>query len=96
MHHQVSLQTGETLLGKNIREEDLNQFRYKVKRYHTDNGVFKSKEFQENLKLQNQTIDFSGTGAHHQNGVAKRAIHTVVEWAQTLMLHLALHWPEEA
>jgi len=32
-------------------------------------------------------IDFSGTGAHHQNGVAERAIQTVANQARVLIIH---------
>ncbi len=31
-----------------------------------------------------------------KNGVAKRNIKTVAQWAQANMLHLALHWPTQA
>ena len=67
-----------------------------VLQYHSDNGVFKSKEFQADLKVKGQTINFSCVGAHHQNGVSERVIHTVVEWARTLIIHQAMHWPKEA
>ena len=50
----------------------------------------------EDIELNGQTIDFSGVGAHHQNGIAERAIGTVTYWARTLLLHYCLHWPEEA
>ena len=48
-----------------------------LKRFHTDNGIFKSKVFVEALKDNYQMITKSGAGAHHQNGVAERAIGTV-------------------
>ena len=38
----------------------------------------------------------SGSGAHHQNGVAESSIQTVISWARTLPLHAAIHWPEMA
>ena len=41
-----------------------------------------------------QFITFSGVGAHHQNGVAERAIRTVVTWARTMLLHAQLRWPD--
>ena len=41
-------------------------------------------------------MTLSGVGAHHQNGIAERAIATVVSRARTMMLHAALHWPEMA
>jgi hypothetical protein len=39
---------------------------------------------------------YSGTGAHHQNGVAERAIQTVTSWARAMLLHAVLHWPDQA
>jgi hypothetical protein len=42
-----------------------------------------------------QEIQFSSTGAHHQNGVVKRNICKVTEWAHTMLLHAILHWPNE-
>ena len=68
----------------------------KLKAYHSYNGVFQSKQFKQDLKQNKQTIDFSGTIAHHQNGIAERAIRTVMEWVRTMMLHSDLHRPEQA
>jgi hypothetical protein len=36
----------------------------------------------------------SGGGAHHQNGVAERAIQTVVWKARTMMIHLQIMLPD--
>ncbi len=46
--------------------------------------------------MKRQTITYSGTGAHFQNGVAERAIQTVTYWARTMMLHAVIHWPDRA
>ena len=42
-----------------------------------------------------QTISFCGPEAHHQNGVTKRAIQTIISKARTMMVHADAHWPEE-
>ena len=42
-----------------------------------------------------QTIRFSGVGAHFQNAVAERGVKTVIEKARTMLVHAAMHWPEE-
>ena len=68
----------------------------KVKSYHTDNAPFQSKAFREALVSENQSITFSGVGAHHQNGVAERAIKTITWWARTMMLHSIIMWPKKA
>ena len=45
---------------------------------------------------QQQELEFSAVGAHHQNGVAERAIQTIAHWARAMILHAALHWPDQA
>jgi hypothetical protein len=37
-------------------------------------------------------LQFCGTNAHHQNGIAKRLIRTVSNMAQAMILHAASHW----
>jgi hypothetical protein len=44
----------------------------------------------------NQVLSFSGVGAHHQNGIAERAIQTVTNMARACMFHAQLHWPERS
>jgi hypothetical protein len=39
---------------------------------------------QADLVTKGQTLSLSGVGAHHQNGVAERAIQTVTQWAHNL------------
>jgi hypothetical protein len=57
---------------------------------------FNSKEFKEDLNTKDQTLSLLGIGAHHQNGVAERAIQTVTQWARTILLHQVLHWPDQS
>ena len=90
---QISLKASETIIGKRRFERMLNNFGHDVKVYLGDNGVFKSKEFQEELRNRGQEMEFCGVGAHHQNGVAERAIRTVSEAARTMMIHAAIYWP---
>jgi len=67
-----------------------------VSNYHGDNGIFASQAFKDDCHIKQQKITFSGAGAHYQNGVAERLIQTVVDWAGTLLLHAAIHWPAVA
>lgn len=46
------------------------------------------------LQRSNQTLSFSGVGAHHQNCVAERAIKTTMELARAVLLHAALMWSD--
>jgi hypothetical protein len=92
-HHQISLRTGETLIGKRILERDAQDLGFSIKGFLADNGVFKSTEFQEDLKRKQQSIQFSGVGAHHQNGIAERAIKTISYLTRTNLIHSAIRWP---
>jgi hypothetical protein len=94
-HHQVSLRVGETLQGKNTFEKGSAQFNVQIKSFRADNAPFNAAEFKNDLENKGQTIPFSGVGAHHQNGAAERSIKTITSWAQTMMLHAILHWPEQ-
>jgi hypothetical protein len=96
VQHQVSLRVGETLQGKHAFERHARNNGVRIQRYHGDNHPFASADFKEDLDLQNQTISYSGVGAHHQNGAAERALQTVTKWALAMMMHQLIHWPEQA
>ncbi len=88
--HQVSLGATDTVRSKNLYEQESAEMGVKVSTYRGDNGVYKSKEFKEDLLTRNQSMTYSGVGVHGQNGVAERGISTVVNSARTMMLHHAL------
>ena len=92
---QVSLRVGETLVGKRSFERSAGDLGVKIKSYRTDNAPFNSKLFRTELDRLGQTITYSGVGAHHQAGVAERAIQTVTQWARAMMMHQLMHWPEQ-
>ena len=92
--HQVALTAGETLRSKHEFERFARQHGVAVKRYRADNQPFDSKLFKEDIELQEQVLDFSGVGAHFQNGVAERAVQTVTTWARAMMMHQSQHWPQ--
>jgi hypothetical protein len=65
--------------------------------YLTDNGsAFTSADYTKHLSIFRQQVKHSGVGAHHHNGNAERSIRTIMELARTMMLHSAIHWPEQA
>jgi hypothetical protein len=41
-----------------------------------------------------QLMRFSGTNAHHQNGVSKRAIRTIINMARSMILNASMHWKD--
>jgi len=74
VQRQVSLDEAKMLCGKHLVEREAMNCGVNVCTYHGDNGVFWSKGFVTDLEVQGQVIQYSGVGAHHQNGVAERAI----------------------
>ena len=93
--HQVSLRTADTLVSKRAFERIAKTCGKKIRSYHGDNGIFKSEDFAVDLEDSEQVLKLSGVGAHHQNGVAERAIQTVSEKARAMMQHAFLHWPDK-
>ena len=94
VNHQVSLNAAETIQGKHQFEREAMHCGRGVTHYRGDNGVYKSEAFLKDLESRKQTMKFCGVGAHHQNGIAERAIRTVSESARSMLLHAAIHWPE--
>ena len=87
---------GETIVNKHIWEQwSRNECGVRIQEYHGDNGIFATAAYKDDYRLCGQTFKFSGVGAHHQNGGAERSIRTVVEMARSMMLHMAIHWPDE-
>jgi len=96
VHHQVSLGASETIQAKINFEREALSAGVLVTEYLSDNGIYTSAEFTRELHKTGQGLRRSGVGAHHQNGIAERAIRTVTERARTMMLHAATKWPEQA
>ena len=94
VEHQVTLNASDTINAKHQLERMAMELGVTVDSYHTDNGVYKSKAFTEELATNYQQISFSGVGAKWQNGVAEGAIRIVVSRARTMMIHAHIHWPE--
>jgi hypothetical protein len=94
--HQVGQTAAEALESKMRFEREAATCGVTVKMYHTDNGVFTSKEFMAELIEKGQGVRFCGVSAHFQNGAAENAIKNVTNRARTIMFHAFLHWPENA
>ena len=84
----------DTINAKHNFEQHAMELGVVVDSCHTDNGVYKSQAFTEELTNNHQSIRFSGVGAKWQNGVAEGATNLVVSKARTMMIHANLHWPE--
>jgi hypothetical protein len=95
IEHQVTLNTTDSIIVKSAFERMAKDVGVNITKCHTDNGIYTSKAYVEDLVQKNQFIHHSGVGAKWQNGAAERAIGMVVSKARTLMVHTALHWPKE-
>ena len=93
---QVSFSAADTLHAKLQFERMAQSCGVKVVGYHTDNGIFGAAEFVDKIREMGQDVRFSGVGTPHQNGVAERAIGTVVRMATSMLLHAAIRWPDVA
>ena len=94
---QAHLNTHETLNAKLTFEQRCKDVGVVPQRYHTDNGsCFTAQDYTRQLETFAQIRSYAGVGAHHQNGVAERAIQTIMSMARTMMLHASIHWPETA
>ena len=62
---------------KHACEKYAATFGVNIQKYHAKNGAFNTWAFKESIVTTNQTMDFSGVDAHHQNGIAERMIKTV-------------------
>lgn len=91
--HQVGQTAAETIESKMRFEREALTAGVTVQAYHTDNGVFTSKEFMRELGEKGQGMTLSGVSAQFQNGPAENGIKIVVRNARTMMLHTALRWP---
>ena len=88
------MNAAETIRGKLLLEQEAADVNVKIRRYHSDNGVFSSREFCEHCDELKQKLRFCGVGAKFQNGVAERSIQTVCSMARSNIIHATLHYPQ--
>ena len=93
--HQLAINATETVKAKLTFESEDKIHGVVIKEYHTDNGIFNTSYFMEEILKNQQKIRFSGSGASHQNGAAERDIETVVTIASTMLMHDELRCPED-
>ena len=57
-----------------------------VKRYHSDNGIFRANKWQEYFHTHGHVMTFAAVGAHHQNGRAEAQIRVLYDLKRSMML----------
>jgi hypothetical protein len=76
--------TIETLLAKLAFKKLCTKAYCSVKYYQAANGQFYDNEFLAACNNLNQTIEFCGVGAHHQNGTVKNENKQLTQTATVL------------
>jgi len=93
-HLQTSIDGEQSVAAKQAFEDHMNQMNVSIKAYHADNGIFAEREFREEVSSSNQSITYCGVGAHHQNGIAEKAIGDLTRGSRTSLLYAQRRWPE--
>jgi hypothetical protein len=86
--------TNETLLTKLAFKKLCSKADCSVKHYQADNGWFSDNEFLAACNNHNQTIEFCGVGAYHQNGIVENRNKQLTQTARVLLLHDMRMWPQ--
>jgi hypothetical protein len=88
LHNNKNI-TGKVSIQKLCTKADCS-----VEHYQADNGCFSDNQFLAACNNLNQTIEFCGVGAHHQNGIAKNRNKQLTQTARVLLLHGMRMWPQ--
>jgi hypothetical protein len=86
--------TNETLLAKLEFKKLCAKADCSVKHYQADNGQFSDNEFLAACNKLNQTIEFCGVGAHHENGMVENRNKQLAQTARVLLLHSMRMWSQ--
>ena len=94
VHLQKGSTAAETIEAKHAFERHAKVNGVQIHHYHADNGIFETREFQESVSADGQTISYCGVNAHHQNGKAEKKIRDLQELTRTMILHAQHRWPD--
>ena len=82
------------VLGRHIFKLCTDQLGVNIKAYHTNNGLFASNRFKENL-VPNKNLDFRGIGDQHQKWGCKNEIENTTWSAIEIIIHVDIHWTNQ-
>eukprot|EP00536_Pseudo-nitzschia_multiseries_P017995 jgi/Psemu1/53575/gm1.53575_g len=95
--HQVNLTVAESLRSKHVFESHMNDCGIRVRHFASDNRLISAKAWISNCITQQQQHSLSGVRAHHQKYVEQHLQTIFFNWARaSLLLHVVLHWPQQA
>jgi hypothetical protein len=85
VEHQFGFSAVETIRAKKSYEIICFDNGILVQDYLTDSGAFKANKFVKHIHETHQLMRFCETNAHHQDGVAERAIQTIGNMARSMI-----------
>jgi len=90
-HHSTG--AGEAVAAKRAFEREASLANVTNRKYKADNGIFNSILWKSTCNILQQTNEYCGINAHHQNGIAERQIRSIVDRERTMLLHALNNWP---
>ena len=69
--HLINFTANETILAKHHSEKHMLDMGITIQAYQSNNGIFTTCGFLDEIKCGLQNIKFKGVGAHHQNDIAE-------------------------
>ena len=63
-----------------------------VQHYHTDNGIFACRQWQDDCTAKRQGFTYSGVNAHHQSGRVERRIRSLQDQGRSMLIHANHRW----
>jgi len=90
----ISTVAEEALLAKLSFEREAALANVRIRKSKADNGIFHLALWKTSCELLQQTIEYCGVNAHHQNGIAKRQIRSIMDPARMMLLHAMHHWSD--
>ena len=69
-------------------------FGIRLKKFHTDSGIFAGEVFKSDVSDNNQTISYCRVGVHFQNGIAETVIKQLTEKARKFLIYAKHQWSE--
>jgi transposase InsO family protein len=95
IYHHTSLNSAQTVQAKQAFEAEAKRYGVTIKHYHADNGLFRTKPFEQDIEKKGQRLTFAGVGAHHQNGIAEKRNGDLQRKATTLLQSRRSRRPEQ-
>ena len=90
VEHQLGFSSSENIRAKQAYESHYLDHGIMVDSYLANNGVFKATAFIQYIRDSAQRLQFCGVNAHHQNGMAERAVKMISDTSRAMILHASV------